>query len=65
MKKSLLNIFQKIDSKKPLTVFEKIEYINYSITHHSGKMENIEYISTSCLCNDRCKNRMENKNFIC
>lgn len=65
MKKTLLKIFQKIDSKKPLTVFEKIEYINYSITHHSGKMENIESISTSCLCNDRCKKRMENKNFIC
>lgn len=65
MKKSLLKIFEKIDGKKPLTVFEKIEYINYSITHHGGKMENIDSISTSCLCNERCKKRMENKNFIC
>lgn len=65
MKKSILDIFKKIDEKEPLTVFEKIEYINYSITHHSGKMENIGSISTSCLCNDRCKKRMKNKNFIC
>lgn len=65
MKKTLLKIFEKIDNKEQLTVFEKIEYINYSITHHSGKMENIDSISTSCLCNDRCKKRMENKNFIC
>ncbi|MBQ6800128.1 MAG: hypothetical protein IJP08_03350 [Bacteroidaceae bacterium] len=65
MKKSLLEIFKKIDEKKPLTVLEKIEYINYSITNHGGKMENIDSISTSCLCNARCKKRMENKNFIC
>ena len=65
MKKTLLKIFEKIDKKEPLTVFEKIEYIHYSITHHSGKMENIDSISTSCLCNDRCKKRMKNKNFIC
>lgn len=65
MKKTLLTIFKKIDKKEPLTVLEKIEYIQYSITHHGGKMENIDSISTSCLCNARCKKRMENKNFIC
>lgn len=65
MKKSLLKIFEKIGKREPLTALEKIEYIQYSITHHGGKMENIDSISTSCLCNERCKKRMENKNFIC
>lgn len=42
------------------------EFINYSICkNHTGKMENLLSISTSCKCNTICAERAKNRNSIC
>ena len=65
MKKSLIDIFNKIDNNEKLTDYEIKKYINYSLTNHGGKMTGIRSCSTSCICNEYCKNRMKNKKLVC
>ena len=65
MKKSLVSIIEKIERLDPLTDAEKMEYIQYSITEHEGKLAGIPSISTSCMGNPYCKARSENPDLIC
>ena len=58
-------ILEKIEQRQDLTSAEKQAYIRYAITTHSGKMEGIPSISTSCKCNKYCKKRKENQCLIC
>lgn len=43
---------------------EKISGVHYTIKH-TGKMEGMASLSTSCTCNSFCKNRSCNKSLIC
>lgn len=65
MKKSIIMIAVKIRNGEPLTDSEKMEYINYSISTHSGKLDGIPSISTSCLCNEYCIKRSQCTGLIC
>ena len=66
MKSDIKAIKEKIDNNETLTEAEKHEYILYSITdNHTGKMENMVSISTSCLTNPYCIERRTNENLIC
>ena len=65
MTNNIKTIIEKINERQPLTNAEKMEYINYSITTHNGKMTGIPSISTSCLCNPYCIERSKNPAFIC
>ena len=44
--------------------FEKRTGVKFTV-NHTGKMEGIISISTSCLCNPFCQARMKNPNSIC
>lgn len=48
-----------------LTNIEKLVFIDYSISTHSGKMEKIPSISTSSLENTYCNARCKNNESIC
>ena len=52
--------------EKVLTVVEaeKITGVHYTIKH-TGKMEGMQSLSTSCLCNKYCKNRSNNSELVC
>ena len=65
MRKEEKIIIEKINKNQELTDAEKMTFINYSITTHSGKLEDIPSISTSCLCNKYCIARSNNPNLIC
>ena len=54
-----------IASNRTLTNLEKLVYIEYAITTHEGKMENIPSLSTSCLENKYCQARCKNGKTIC
>ncbi len=62
---SMDTIKELIKENRTLVELEKLVYVNYSIANHTGKMETIPSISTSCLCNKRCAARRENSNLIC
>ena len=65
MTKEEKNIIEKINNNQALTDAEKMTFINYSIATHSGKLEGMPSISTSCLCNKYCIERSKNPNLIC
>lgn len=65
MTKEEKNIIEKINNNQALTDAEKMTFISYSIATHSGKLEGIQSISTSCLCNKHCMERSKNPNLIC
>lgn len=44
---------------------EKQDFIRKSISYHSGKMDLIPSISTSCLCNTYCEGRRKNNCAVC
>ena len=52
--------------EKFLTVVEaeKVTGVHYTV-NHSGKMEGMQSLSTSCLCNEYCKNRSSNSELVC
>lgn len=52
--------------EKFLTVAEaeKATGVHYTV-NHSGKMEGMQSLSTSCLCNKYCKNRSINSDLVC
>ena len=52
--------------EKFLTVVEteKVTGVHYTV-NHSGKMEVMQSLSTSCLCNEYCKNRSSNSELVC
>lgn len=52
--------------EKFLTVVEaeKVTGVHYTV-NHSGKMEGMQSLSTSCLCNKYCKNRSINSDLVC
>lgn len=52
--------------EKFLTVAEaeKATGVHYTVKH-SGKMEGMQSLSTSCLCNKYCKNRSINSDLVC
>lgn len=52
--------------EKVLTVTEAEEVtgVHYTI-RHTGKMEGMQSLSTSCLCNENCKIRSGCKNLVC
>ena len=52
--------------EKFLTVVEaeKVTGVHYTV-NHSGKMEGMQSLSTSCLCNEYCKNRLSNSELVC
>ena len=62
---SIKRIKQKIRNTENLTIAEMQEYILYSITTHSGKMEGIPSISTACTNNPYCAARANNPSLIC
>lgn len=62
---SIKTVIETIRSEEPLTMIEKRMFVEWSMTIHTGKMEGIPSISTSCFCNDRCKTRKENPKTIC
>lgn len=66
MKKEIINIMDKIDHNEKLTSDEKKIYIDYSICkNHSGKMQGLQSISTSCLENPLCIARRASGSSIC
>lgn len=67
MKKTIIEIIEKIKNNEPLTSEEKKEYILYSITDHDkkGKMSGFRSISTSSLDNVNCNNRSKCESCIC
>lgn len=56
----------KTTREKFLTVAEaeKVTGVHYTVKH-SGKMEGMQSLSTSCLCNKYCKNRSINSDLVC
>lgn len=56
----------KTTREKFLTVAEaeKATGVHYTV-NHSGKMEGMQSLSTSCLCNKYCKNRSINSDLVC
>lgn len=52
--------------EKLLTIAEaeKVTGVHYTVKH-SGKMEGMQSLSTSCLCNKYCKNRSSNSELVC
>lgn len=52
--------------EKVLTVVEaeKVTGVHYTV-RHTGKMEGMQSLSTSCLCNEYCKNRSHNQELVC
>lgn len=50
--------FLTIDKAEELTV------VHYTLKH-TGKMSGMQSLSTSCLCNKNCLNRVENVNLVC
>ena len=52
--------------EKFLTVVEaeKVTGVHYTV-NHPGKMEGMQSLSTSCLCNEYCKNRSSNSELVC
>lgn len=56
----------KTTREKFLTVAEaeKVTGVHYTVKH-SGKMEGMQSLSTSCLCNKYCKNRSNNSELVC
>ena len=65
MEKSLISIIEKIERLDPLTDAEKMQYIQYSITEHEGKLAGIPSISTACTNNPYCAARSKNPCLIC
>ena len=65
MNKSTKTIIEKIKAGQDLTDSEKMDYINYSISDHGGKLSGIPSLSTSPLCNPHCMARSKNPGLIC
>ena len=62
---SIETIKECIMNNATLTNLEKLVFIDYSISTHSGKMEKIPSISTSALDNVYCNARCKNSESIC
>ena len=62
---SIETIKECIMDNATLTSLEKRIFINYSMTKHSWKMEQIDSISTSALCNTFCATRCKIPRTIC
>lgn len=43
---------------------EELTGVHYTLKH-CGKMSGMQSLSTSCLCNKNCLNRVENSNLVC
>ena len=43
---------------------EELTGVHYTL-NHTGKMSGMQSLSTSCLCNKNCLNRVENENLVC
>lgn len=43
---------------------EELTGVHYTLKH-TGKMSGMQSLSTSCLCNKNCLNRVENVNLVC
>lgn len=53
--------------RKPFLTIDKAEEltgVHYTLKH-CGKMSGMQSLSTSCLCNKNCLNRVENSNLVC
>lgn len=62
---SIETIKECIMQGRDLVSLEKRVFIEYSMTNHSGKMEKIDSISTSALCNTACAVRCKIPCTIC
>lgn len=53
--------------REPFLTIDKAEELtgmHYTL-NHTGKMSGMQSLSTSCLCNKNCLNRVENVNLVC
>lgn len=66
MNNNIKTIIEKIKAGEPLTSDEKKKYILYSFcTAHTGKMQGMQSVSTSCIANKYCDARRKVSGTVC